>query len=89
MKAFFAAVMGKSCYKKWTVNKPGAFNFLYYVQLREISGKKMAAGVAHRVDFIYQYTITHRVKKLIRFGQFTAAAKWRAINRFYPVSQTE
>ena len=33
-------------------------------------------------------TLTHRVKKFIRFDQFTAAAKWIAINKFYPVSQT-
>ena len=26
---------------------------------------------------------------MIKFDQFTAAAKWRAINRFYPVSQTD
>ena len=27
-------------------------------------------------------------KKMIRFDQFTAATKWRAVHRFYPESQT-
>ena len=31
-------------------------------------------------------TVTHRVRKLIRFDQFTVAVLWRPKNRFYPVS---
>ena len=45
MKAFFAAVIGKSGYEKWKVNEPGVFYFLFYVQSREIP-KKPVAGVA-------------------------------------------
>ena len=47
MKAFFAAVIGKSGYEKWKVNEPGVFYFLLYVQSREIS-KKPVAGVARK-----------------------------------------
>ena len=39
MKAFFAAVIGKSGYEKWKVNEPGVFYFLFYVQSREIPKK--------------------------------------------------
>ena len=47
MKAFFAAVIGKSGYEKWKVNEPGVFYFLFYVQSREIP-KKPVAGVARK-----------------------------------------
>ena len=47
MKAFFAAVIGKSVYEKWKVNEPGVFYFLFYVQSREIP-KKPIAGVARK-----------------------------------------
>ena len=47
MKAFFAAVIGKSGYEKWKVNEPGVFYFLFYVQSREIP-KKTVAGVARK-----------------------------------------
>ena len=47
MKAFFAAVIGKSGYEKWKVNEPGVFYFLFHVQSREIP-KKPVAGVARK-----------------------------------------
>ena len=47
MKAFFAAVIGKSAYEKWKVNEPGVFYFLFYFQSREIP-KKTVAGVARK-----------------------------------------
>ena len=47
MKAFFAAVIGKSGYEKWKVNEPGVFYFLFYVRSREIQ-KKPVAGVARK-----------------------------------------
>ena len=47
MKAFFAAVIGKSGYEKWKVNEPGVFHFLFYVQSREIP-KKPVAGIARK-----------------------------------------
>ena len=40
VKAFLAPVMGKSCYEKWTDNKPGVFYFLFYIQSYEILEKK-------------------------------------------------
>ena len=54
MKAFFAAVIGKSGYEKWKVNKPGVFYFLFYVQSREIP-KKPVAGAARK-----ESNISHR-----------------------------
>ena len=51
MKAFFAAVIGKSGYEKWKVNEPGVFYFLFYVQSREIP-KKTVAGVARKESSI-------------------------------------
>ena len=47
MKAFLAAVIGKSGYEKWKVNEPGVFYFLFYIQSREIP-KKPVAGVARK-----------------------------------------
>ena len=38
---FFAAGLGKSCYKMWKVNKPGVFYLLFCVQSREIPKKKL------------------------------------------------
>ena len=52
MKAFFAAVIGKSGYEKWKVNEPGVFYFLFYVQSREIP-KKPVAGVARKESRTY------------------------------------
>ena len=55
MKAFFAAVIGKSGYEKWNVNEPGGFYFLFYVQSREIP-KKTVAGVARKESSWYEIT---------------------------------
>ena len=40
LKAMFAAVMGKSGYEKWKVNKPGVFCLLFYDQSHEMQKKK-------------------------------------------------
>ena len=44
--------MGKSCYEKWTVNEPGVFYSLFYVQSREIP-RKMVARVARNQNTPY------------------------------------
>ena len=65
MKAFFAAVIGKSGYEKWKVNEPGVFYFLFYVQSREIP-KKPVAGVARkesRVNIHVQNKQMHKKHK--------------------------
>ena len=65
MKAFFAAVIGKSGYEKWKVNEPGVFYFLFYVQSREIP-KKPVAGVARKEsshetpDVAFHYATLHQ-----------------------------
>ena len=56
MKAFFAAVIGKSGYEKWKVNDPGVFYFLFYVQSREIP-KKTVAGVARKESSIFLFAL--------------------------------
>ena len=48
MKAFFAAGMGKSGYKKSKVKEPDMFYFLFYVQSREIPKNWMHAGIARK-----------------------------------------
>ena len=57
MKAFFAAVIGKSGYEKWKVNEPGVFYFLFYVRSREIQ-KKPVAGVARKESSYFIMKIT-------------------------------
>ena len=59
MKAFFAAVIGKSGYEKWKVNEPGVFYFLFYVQSREIP-KKPVAGVARKESSNKMYILVFR-----------------------------
>ena len=72
MKAFFAAVIGKSGYEKWKVNEPGVSYFLFYVQSRE-KAKKPVAGIARKES---SYCLIRLFKSFVKATKGTFLYPW-------------